>query len=119
MQAAVLITGTAKPIEFILRKLGALILQAPILGRGRLLERRRGLRSLYGRAREQCCGCRQSVSNPPLVYRSSTVGRLSLEHHAERSIMPTIVFASPEGGAGTSTFAAVLATELAGQGKGQ
>ena len=30
--------------------------------------------------------------------------------------MPTIVFASPKGGAGKSTSAVVLATELAGQG---
>ena len=30
--------------------------------------------------------------------------------------MPTIVFASPKGGAGKSTSAVILATELAGQG---
>jgi hypothetical protein len=34
----------------------------------------------------------------------------------EGSIMPTIVFASPKGGAGKSTSAVILATELAGQG---
>jgi chromosome partitioning protein len=32
------------------------------------------------------------------------------------AVMPTIVFASPKGGAGKSTSAVVLATELAGQG---
>ena len=32
--------------------------------------------------------------------------------------MPAIVFASPKGGAGKSTSAVVLATELAGQGAG-
>ena len=37
---------------------------------------------------------------------------------ASEAIMPTIVFATPKGGAGKSTSAVLLATELAGSGAG-
>src|SRR5271167_1439369 len=71
---------------------------------------------------EQFSSGQQSVNGHHTVDLLLTVpdhgGERFVQPSAKRAIMPTIVFASPKGGAGKSTSAVILATELAGKGAG-